>query len=187
MWTGINSEFLPARTAPAGAKVRSVRVFHGLPLFLLLITLAVVPTLSAPTDSLAPLMLAAHNAVRSKVGVAPLEWSPQLEALARQWSKSLAANGQFRHRPATSYGENLFEMTGDRATPQFVVGNWASEAKDYNIESNACRRGAQCGHYTQIVWRNSKQVGCAVGRRGQREVWVCYYDPPCNWDGEKPY
>ncbi|MGJ5818920.1 CAP domain-containing protein [Paludibaculum fermentans] len=132
-------------------------------------------------------MLAAQNAVRARVGVPALEWSTQLEALARQWASSLAATGQFRHRPSTDYGENLFEIIGDRATPELVVGSWASEAKDDTLSSNRCRPGAQCGHYTQMVWRNSKQVGCAVGRRGQREVWVCYYNPPGNWEGEKPY
>lgn len=154
---------------------------------LLLFTVMTVPIRSAPPESLARPMLAAHNAIRARVGVPPLEWSAQLETLAREWSKSLAANGQFRHRPSNNYGENLFEIEGDQATPQFVVGNWASEAKDYNLSSNTCRRGAQCGHYTQVVWRNTKQVGCAVSRRGQREVWVCYYNPPGNWEGEKPY
>jgi pathogenesis-related protein 1 len=44
-----------------------------------------------------------------------------------------------------------------------------------------------CGHYTQIVWRNTKAVGCAVGGKGAREVWVCDYDPPGNYVGQRPY
>ncbi|WP_321471235.1 CAP domain-containing protein [uncultured Paludibaculum sp.] len=132
-------------------------------------------------------MLAAHNAVRTRVHVPPLVWSTELEALARQWSRSLITSGQFRHRPAGRLGENLFEIDGQRASPAFVVDSWASEAKDFDLRSNTCRAGAACGHYTQIVWRTTRKVGCAAGRRGPREVWVCYYDPPGNWVGEKPY
>ncbi|MBN9660380.1 MAG: SCP-like extracellular [Acidobacteria bacterium] len=164
-----------------------MRLTPSFPTSFLLLSLMSLPIRSAPTESIARPILAAHNAIRARVGVPPLEWSTQLESLAREWSRSLASNGQFRHRPSGKYGENLFEIQGDRATPQFVVGNWASEAKDYNLSSNTCRRGAQCGHYTQVVWRNTTQVGCAVARRGQREVWVCYYNPPGNWVGEKPY
>jgi len=44
-----------------------------------------------------------------------------------------------------------------------------------------------CGHYTQIVWRDTKQVGCGVARDNRREIWVCNYDPPGNWVGHRPY
>jgi hypothetical protein len=44
-----------------------------------------------------------------------------------------------------------------------------------------------CGHYTQIVWRNTKSVGCAVARGKGVEVWVCNYDPPGNYAGQRPY
>ncbi|MGC4055898.1 MAG: CAP domain-containing protein [Paludibaculum sp.] len=155
--------------------------------FLSILLLLAVPTHSAPAEGLARPMLAAHNAVRARLGLPPLEWSVELEAVAREWARSLSANGQFRHRPSNRFGENLFVIQGDQATPQFVVNSWASEAKDYNLARNTCRAGAQCGHYTQIVWRTTRQVGCAVGRRGDREVWVCNYNPPGNWEGERPY
>jgi PadR family transcriptional regulator len=44
-----------------------------------------------------------------------------------------------------------------------------------------------CGHYTQIVWSNTREVGCGVARDSNREVWVCNYNPPGNWIGERPY
>lgn len=132
-------------------------------------------------------MLAAHNAVRAKVGVSPLVWSAELAALARSWSKKLAAGGSLRHRPDTAYGENLFAAEGERVAPAFVVKSWASEAQSFDAATNRCRAGADCLHYTQIVWRNTKRVGCAAGRKGDREVWVCYYDPAGNWEGERPY
>ena len=97
----------------------------------------------------------------------------------------LASNGQFYHRHKSPYGENLYKITGGRIAPSNVVEQWAAEARDYQYKSNTCR--GVCGHYTQIVWRNTKRVGCAVARSGRTEVWVCNYDPLGNWVGERPY
>jgi hypothetical protein len=43
-----------------------------------------------------------------------------------------------------------------------------SEAADYDYKTNRCRAG--CGHYTQVIWRDTKELGCAVARRGSREL-----------------
>jgi hypothetical protein len=52
-------------------------------------------------------------------------------------------------------------------------------------------RSDGCGHYTQVVWRASTQIGCGVtscgsGFRMQTEV-ICNYAPAGNFVGEKPY
>ena len=123
-------------------------------------------------------ILAAHNAVRSRLDLPPLAWSNRLAAHAQEWANTLLARRQFFHRQNPRYGENLFEILGATASPAQVVHEWASEAHDYNHRSNTCR--GVCGHYTQLVWRNTRSVGCGVARRGGREVWVCNYDPPGN-------
>src|ERR1019366_1801077 len=126
-------------------------------------------------------MLAAHNQVRAGVRLPPLTWSPELAALAQQWANELLASGKFAHRPKHQYGENLFEIRGGRSSPTEVVASWAAEARNYDLARNTCRARAQCGHYTQIVWCNTKEVGCGAARLPGREVWVCNYDPPGNW------
>jgi uncharacterized protein YkwD len=131
-------------------------------------------------------MLAAHNAVRARLKLPPLKWSERLAGVSQQWASTLVARGQFVHNPDSSYGENLFAVTGAAAAPAQVVKAWASEARNYDYRGNKCRAG-QCGHYTQIVWRDTSEVGCGVARGGGREVWVCNYDPPGNWVGERPY
>jgi len=137
--------------------------------------------------------VAAHNAVRARVGVGPLVWSEPLAVVAQRWANTLMARRQFEHSGNAGLGENLFEIEGTgpgaTATPGQVVDDWASEARDYDYRSNSCRD--VCGHYTQIVWRDTRQVGCAVARGaggvGRREVWVCEYDPPGNWVGRRPW
>ena len=139
----------------------------------------------AAPSSLARDMLAAHNGVRARARIAPLTWSDRLAAHAQDWADNLLKRRQFAHRPKSAYGENLFEITGAEASSAQVVNAWAAESRNYDYNSNGCR--GVCGHYTQIVWRDTKEVGCAVARGAGREVWVCNYDPPGNWFGQRPY
>ncbi len=157
----------PATTAPA-----EVRPAPSLPY---------IPTRS----SMGREFIDAHNVVRSRVGTAPLMWSDRLAGVAQEWANRLMANGQFAHSHNPNYGENLYEISGAAATPGMVVKAFADEVSDYDYRSNSCR--GVCGHYTQVVWNDTKEVGCAVARGGRREVWVCEYYPPGNWVGRKPY
>ena len=131
--------------------------------------------------------LAAHNAARAGVGAPPLTWSNPLAKIAQQWATYLLAENKFVHRSRPTYGENLFDVTGGRFSPSQVVTSWMGEAKNYNAKTNKCRLGAVCGHFTQVIWKNTKRLGCGVARSRQREVWVCNYDPPGNWRGESPF
>lgn len=150
-------------------------------------------------------MTKAHNAVRQKHHLPALTWSPKLAAYAQQWADYLATQNHcvMQHRPLTGeykriYGENIFWASPRRwsdgrveiqpITAEDVVFSWADEEQYYNYTNNSCKRGEICGHYTQLVWKNSKQVGCGMTicpDKGQ--MWVCSYDPPGNYIGEKPY
>lgn len=129
-------------------------------------------------------MLAVHNAIRAEAKLPPLRWSAELATYSQRWANTLVAKNLAIHNPKSPYGENIF-ISGMRFTPSMVVREWASESKDYDYRTNACR--TDCGHYTQLVWRDTLRVGCAVARSARRDVWVCSYDPPGNFEGEWPY
>jgi uncharacterized protein YkwD len=142
----------------------------------------------AQTRSAEPLpraMLDAHNEIRARVGVPPLVWSPQLAAVAQNWADSLIATHHLVHSAGNRYGENLYAISGGAASPAQVVAAWAEEAGNYDVRSGGC--AGVCGHYTQIVWRTTRAIGCGVRRDASREVWVCEYDPPGNIIGYRPY
>lgn len=134
---------------------------------------------------------AAHNRHRAELGIAPLTWSPELASYAQKWAAKLQRQRcALKHRPgsgpdAQKYGENLYAGSGQAATPESVVDRWVAEVADYNAKTNRCR--GVCGHYTQVVWRDSQRLGCAMVTCGDTEVWVCNYDPPGNFLGQKPY
>lgn len=125
-----------------------------------------------------------HNQLRGHLNLPPLRWSAALADRAQIWANTLIETGRFAHDP-NHHGQNLFAMTGGNATADLVVQSWADEAAAYNYSRNSC--SDVCGHYTQMVWRDTKYIGCAVARNASREVWVCDYDPPGNVVGEKPY
>lgn len=150
-------------------------------------------------------MLYAHNRVRAALGLPSLSWSPPLARYAQEWADYLAVHNRCRmqHRSHAGmdreqYGENLYwasplRWSDGRVEPQQITAtqvsdDWASEAPFYNYGRNSCRRGEQCGHYTQMVWRSTTQVGCAASLCGDlAQLWVCNYNPPGNWIGERPY
>uniref|UniRef100_J3LHT3 SCP domain-containing protein n=1 Tax=Oryza brachyantha TaxID=4533 RepID=J3LHT3_ORYBR len=69
-----------------------------------------------------------------------------------------------------------------------AVGAWLAEQPRYNYWSNSCA-GGMCGHYTQIMWRATRRVGCAMVTcyNGRGTFITCNYDPPGNYVGVRPY
>ena len=165
-------------------------------------------TVSGPiTPSFASMqgMLEAHNQVRNQHGLQSLLWSKPLAAYSQDWSNYLASNNacRMKHRSAAGknfekYGENIFwasplRWSDGRSEPQNITAPevakaWADEEVDYHYPSNSCRPGKQCGHYTQMIWRDTTHVGCAMTLCPDLgQIWVCSYNPPGNWVGQKPY
>ena len=128
-----------------------------------------------------------HNVWRDQVGVPPLTWSDELAEVAAGWAKVLKKKGCRLQHSKLSYGENLFSGTSGYFDATYVVNEWGGEKKFYNYRQNKCKSGEMCGHYTQMVWRSTTKVGCAKIRCRDMDIWVCEYDPPGNWVGEKPY
>jgi pathogenesis-related protein 1 len=132
-------------------------------------------------------MLSAHNEVRRKVGVSPLKWSNKLAARAEEWANTLATTGASKMQGIP--GQNIgYTMPPGHAKGADVVAAWSAEVSNYDHEKNACvDPKLRCNHYTQVVWRDSSNLGCATARDAQRDIWVCDYDPPGNNVAEKPY
>jgi len=130
--------------------------------------------------------LAVHNEWRAQVNVLPLVWDEELSKIALKWAKQLKKEGcEFKHSGVNGLGENLFMGTTGYYGPAEVVNSWGNEIKDYNYDKNSC--SGVCGHYTQIVWKTTERVGCAKIECDGMDIWVCNYDPPGNWVGQKPY
>ncbi len=132
-------------------------------------------------------LIARHNFWRADVGVGEISYSEELAEVAFTWAKELKKQGcAFKHS-SVKYGENLFKGTVGYYTAADAIDAWGQEKEDYNYDKNKCKKGKMCGHYTQIVWETTTKVGCAKIDCDGYTTWVCNYDPPGNWVGEKPY
>jgi uncharacterized protein YkwD len=155
-------------------------------------------------------ILTIHNRERAAVGTPDLVWSNSLAADARTWLDKLVAEsggdverGGLRHDPVNTgisctlgtacQGENLAFASkaatgGPPVAPSVeqLVGQWVNEPKG-RLAAN---------HYTQMVWKDTKEVGCATAEKrgmtsdGWHAVGVylnCRYSPPGNTEGVPAY
>jgi hypothetical protein len=143
-------------------------------------------------------LLAAHNRERAIAGVPALEWDRRLAAGAAEWGSHLARTGAFDHSPDAlgevgdePVGENLFMGTRGYFSPEAMVASWIEEKRNFRPGTfpDNSRTGSfeDVGHYTQLMWRATGQVGCAVVASARDDVLVCRYAEPGNVDGEKPF
>lgn len=136
-------------------------------------------------------ILAAHNRYRKEVDVAPLKWSDDLASHAQKWADYLASLGgeELKHSEDTGEGENLWRGTSGDYTNTQMVDKWGKEKENF-VEGtfpDVSSTGKKVGHYTQIVWRNTKKVGCAIASAGGYDILVCRYSPQGNIKGKPVY
>lgn len=156
------------------------------------------PLLAGGTGRLTSLdqrLLAAHNRERDAHGIAPLAWDPQLAAEARVWSETLAAAGAFEHDEQEGeddpQGENLWAGTRGAWSPEEMVDGWIEEKKFFRPgrfpDNSTTGDYEDIGHYTQLMWRDTDRVGCALAEGAEEEVLVCRYRTAGNVVGEAPF
>jgi uncharacterized protein YkwD len=151
------------------------------------LTLGVSAPAHAAPNSTAEL-LAAHNAYRANLGLPPLRWSDQLAATAQQWAEHLAEIGQLEH---SGPGQNLVMAASGTQSLTQLVDLWGSEQADFTNgdfpDISTTGNWTDAGHYSQMVWKATTEVGCGVADDYGLEVLVCDYDPPGNVMGERAY
>lgn len=131
--------------------------------------------------------LEAHNKYRRVVGYTDLIWDSDFAKQSKDYAEQLNNSGEFKHGnynnkkcvgPDNNCGQNLEKVTyygnSNITTNSKAVDNWYNECSNYTkipINGNDMN-GPKFGHYTQIMWKNAKKVGCAsVGG-----ISACLYD-----------
>lgn len=142
----------------------------------------------------------AINAVRSEVTepanyagtwtpLSNVVWSETVAASAQAWADHLAValGCDLEHEDQDVYGENL--AMGTSLTPAQAVNLWASEKSRYTWSPTYSMAdfNAGSGHYTQLVWRQSTQIGCGRAICAQAVVISCRFSPPGNVISQSVY
>lgn len=128
-----------------------------------------------------------------------LAWNDDLEAVAQAWVN----NCNWSHNPGGSsawralgnsgaIGENLFVTSGSNALQG--VSAWFEEHQDYTWPGGF---SADTGHYTQLVWADTHEIGCAALRCDSfanlsstfdnGRMLVCNYHRAGNFNNQPPY
>lgn len=163
----------------------------------LVVLLAAAPMLIGSvgrTVNLDSRLLAAHNRERAALDLPALEWDDKLSADARTWARALSSTNSFEHSrdnpdDPDPQGENLWAGTPGAFSPEQMVGLWIDEKHNYRPGPipNVSRTGdfEDVGHYTQVIWRATRKVGCALVTGGAEDVLVCRYSQGGNVIGEQ--
>lgn len=114
--------------------------------------------------------------------------SKKLCSVSQEWADILAVEDRFAHRPNSNYGENIYCLwSSDRnakANPKEVCRSWYDEIKehDFGVEPKGIFKA---GHFTQLVWKSSQDLGVGVSKTKKGKVLVvCNYNPRGNIAGQ---
>ncbi len=135
-----------------------------------------IPAAMAQRDGL----LDAHNELRSRHGVPPLAWSQSLEGDAQSWAdKCVVEHSKNRD------GENLAWWRGGNRTAVDFVRAWYAEIKDFDFSDPDRNDYQVSGHFSQMIWRESRKLGCGVSACPDgAKMLVCRYSPRGNVKGQ---
>ncbi len=137
-------------------------------------------------------LLHLHNRDRSQLALPALTWDSQLAAGAASYGPTLEATGRLIHSPGSvrpGQGENLWMGTRDRYGLESMFHGWSGERRLFRTgvfpRVSTSGRWREVAHYTQIIWPDTKRVGCAVHRGINWDYLICRYAPAGNVIGQR--
>lgn len=134
-------------------------------------------------------MLHAHNTVRGSLGIPDLSWSNDLAESSQRYAEKLAASDSLVHSHTDGVGENLAGGTAGSYTPTRLFQLWINEEENFipGRDYPDCSNGGTVGHYTQVVWERTTEVGCGFAVGPRKAKLVCQYRRPGNVRGQPVY
>ncbi|ODV93974.1 hypothetical protein PACTADRAFT_19980, partial [Pachysolen tannophilus NRRL Y-2460] len=135
---------------------------------------------SASLSTFASEILEEHNSKRALNQAPALTWNSTLETYAANYASEYDCSSGVLEHSDGPYGENL--ALGYDTIP--AVDAWYDEISLYNFSDPGFSEST--GHFTQVVWVSSVQLGCAYKDCGSYygQYTICEYSPAGNVLGE---
>ncbi|KAL1456098.1 hypothetical protein WDU94_000851 [Cyamophila willieti] len=151
------------------------------------------------TEKFIDAALESHNVYRRKHKAYALTYSKKVASVSQAYADklivSLAKGGPLVHNPnKNGYGENLWcfwsspprKMTDEDAV-KAAVKSWYKEIKFYKQffgREPDMTNFMKWGHFTQVVWKSSVNLGMGIARKKGYILIVANYDPAGNMRGK---
>ena len=139
-----------------------------------------------------------HNYYRKYHQAGPMELTQKLNEYAQKYAETLAAKDIMQHSTHDARekiygdwtGENLYYYWSSESDSPIngaaAVDSWYDEIKDYDFKKGKSKNGGVVGHFTQLVWRDSTQLGIGVAKSAKNSIYVvANYHPGGNFNSNE--
>ncbi len=136
------------------------------------------PIMAATTTEIEQ-WLQAHNNYRTLHGVSAVTWSETIAANAQIYADTCPSV-----HSNSGYGENQAWASYNMGIGS-IVQMWYDEEPNYDYNDPGF--SSDTGHFTQVVWKATTEIGCAFATGCDSDwpymanAWVCQYNPPGNY------
>ena len=124
-----------------------------------------------------------HNILRACHNAQPLMFNCEIMKISQAYAETKPDGHSGTEFNGQWMGENLFWSWGMDLTGDIPVDDWYSEIKNYNFETGTSKGGV-IGHFTQLVWKNSRELGIGYYCENKACTVVGNYFPGGNFNND---
>ena len=124
-----------------------------------------------------------HNILRACHNAEPLMFNCEIMKLSQDYAET-EPEGHSNNRNFNGQwmGENYFWSSGMKLTGDYPVNDWYREISNYNFDTG--KGNGITGHFTQVVWKNSKEFGIGYHCNGSTCYVIGNYSPGGNFNND---
>lgn len=141
------------------------------------------------------LELRRHNEYREKHHVPKLKLNKELISIAQNYAKTCAEKKSFKYsdrynrmmnaHPQEWVGESIYyceNFNGPKYKTGQMTDEWYSQINYYDFKTGRPKDNEKVSHFTQIVWKDTREVGFGIAFNGNKCYTVANYYPGGNYN-----
>ena len=125
-----------------------------------------------------------HNDYRACHNAEPLLPNCELMEISQSYAETMPSDHSGSEFHGEWMGENLYWIWNGYPTGYDPVDAWYSEISDYDFNTHSSIGGKKVGHFTQLVWKNSKEIGVGYYCNNNQCCVVSNYYPGGNYNND---
>ncbi|XP_044009945.1 venom allergen 5-like [Aphidius gifuensis] len=128
--------------------------------------------------------------------IPPLTWDDSIAEVAQRWASQCSfGHDQCRNTETEQAGQNVASKSASNgyiSSMTDLVTMWYDEVDKFNPQGvYSYKFSMSTGHYSQLVWGTTTNIGCGVAKYFDGQWYntylVCNYSPPGNYEDAPVY